>query len=148
MYFSEMFLYHVQNVSCPGISWLSAVQKRCLARQSTSASSHLSWEPASTWWVTPSTTGSFWVGISSICQSERTPSSKTFSLRLWSVRVLSLGLPLSSCHGRITVFVHQTAAFSAFAAMAHADMQQNWQNCLEMWISFICTLFYTSDAFQ
>lgn len=70
---------------CLVTSWLSAVQRHCLAPPSTSASSLLSWEPASTWWETPSITGSFWVGISSICQSERIPSSKTSNLHLWSV---------------------------------------------------------------
>lgn len=70
------------------ISWLSAVPERCLALQSTSASSHLLWEPAFTWWGTPSTTGSSWVATSSTCQSERTPSSKTSNLPLWLVSVL------------------------------------------------------------
>lgn len=70
------------------ISWLSAVPERCLALQSTSASSHLLWEPAFTWWGTLSTTGSSSVATSSICQSERTPSSKTSNLPLWLVSVL------------------------------------------------------------
>lgn len=104
-------------MNCLVTSWLSAVQRHCLAPPSTSASSLLSWEPASTWWETPSITGSFWVAISSICQSERIPSSKTSNLHLWSVES-------TVNYTIIFVFLFERWSFIALFTLAHANLHQ------------------------